>query len=62
MILAAGFITLFVLLMIVSAYKLGYWQGGIDTAEEILQATDKAFRELDKEIKEAMREKNKNAD
>ena len=62
MILAAGFITLLVLLMIVSAYKLGYEQGGIDTAEEILQETDKAFRELDKEIKEAMREKNKNAD
>ena len=51
MILAAGFITLLVLLMIVSAYKLGYWQGGIDTAEEILQEIDKAFRELDKAIK-----------
>lgn len=62
MILAAGFITLFVLLMIVSAYKLGYWQGGIDAVEEILQETDKAFRELDKAIKDAMREENKNAD
>ena len=51
-----------VLLMIVLAYKLGYWQGGIDTAEEILQETDKAFRELDKAIKDAMREENKNAD
>ena len=62
MILAAGFITLFVLLMIVLAYKLGYEQGGIDTAEEIIQETDKAFRELDKAIKDAKREENKNAD